>query len=124
MADVNLGPLGAEITLPNLRFIGRPPALSTSTNKQIEEAKMSDGSKRWGFSQIKREWLIILGDLTKVQLDALLTLNALNQTLHFQNNNVDATWYYIVIMSFTWEPERTDIQSMARYKCRAVLKEA
>lgn len=124
MADVNLGPVGAEVTLPNLRFIGSPPALRTSTNKQIKSVTMSDKSKRWDFGQIKRQWSIVLGYLSKTQLDAMLTLNALNQTLHFQNNNVDATWYYVVITSFTWEPERTDMQFIARYKCRMVLKEA
>ena len=124
MADVKLGPAGAEVTLPNLMFTGSPPALPVTVHKQIEKSTMSDGSRRWAFIRNKKEWPLVFGFLTKAQLDSLSTLNALNQILRFQDNNVDATWYNVVITAFTWEPERTDIRSLARYKCRMTLEEA
>lgn len=124
MADVLLGPLGAEVTLPVLSFMGGKPSLPVSADKQIDMATMSDKSRRWNFGMIKRAWSRELGYLTKAQLDALLALNALNQTLHFQDNNIDATWYYVVITAFSWEPERTDILSLGRYKCQITLEEA
>ena len=124
MADVNLGPAGAEITLPALKFMGGPPSLPVSANKQIEEAEMSDKSKRWAFYGIKREWPLIFGYLTLAELNVLRGLNDLNQVLRFQNNNEDATWYNVVITSFRHDPERTDIRSLGRYKCEMILSEA
>lgn len=124
MANVYLGPLGAETLLPVLRFIGSAPSLTVETGKQIERGTMSDGSRRWAFFPIRRTWPLVLGYLSLAQLNILRNLNALNQTLRYQNNNVDATWYNVVITSFSWEPERSDIPNLGRYKCDITLEQA
>ena len=124
MANVLLGPSGSEVTLPKLMFIGSPPSWPVSSNKQMEEADMSDKSRRFAFFGVKREWGIVLGYLSKAQLDSMRTLNALNQILHFQNNNEDATWYDVVISSFSHEPERMDIRQLERYRVEMILREA
>jgi len=124
MADVTLESSIEKITLPNLKFIGSPPSWPVSSNKQIEEATMSDGSKRFGFFQVKREWGISLGYLDKTQLDAIILLNSYNEVLKFVNNNESPAEYEVVISSFGYEPERMDIRQMERYRVEMTLREA
>ena len=124
MANIYLGPLGAEVLLPVLSFMGGRPSLPITENKQLEMGTMSDRSRRWASFPIKREWPLILGFLTLAQMDVLRDLNALNQSLRYQNNNIDATWYNVMITSFKLEQERTDISNLGRYKCDIRLKEA
>ena len=124
MADVTLESIAGVVTLPKLRFIGSPPSWPVSSNKQVEEAVMSDGSKRFAFFQVKREWGIGLGYLDKDQLDAMILLNSYNEILKFVNNNEDATEYSIVITAFGYEPERVDLRGMERYKVTMTLREA
>jgi len=124
MADVWLGPAGSEVLLPKIRFIGSAPSWPISSDKQLEEATMSDGSKRFAFFKIKRVWGIGLGYLDKDQLDAMTLLNSYNQILRLQNNNEDATWYDVVIASFSHEPVRIDLRGMERYRVEMTLREA
>jgi len=124
MADVTLESTVGVVTLPNLRFIGGPPSWPVSSSKQVEEAVMSDGSKRFAFFQVKREWGIALGYLSKTQLDAMILLNSYNEVLKFVNNNEDGIEYNVVISSFSYEPERMDIRQMERYKVEMTLREA
>jgi len=121
--DVKLGPEGAETTLPGLMWIGNPPMWSVTTEKQTEEAVMSDKSRRFAFFDEKREWSVGLGFLNKDNLDIMLALNALKQILRFQNNNEDNTWYYVVISQFSHEPERMDARQLERYKIEMILRE-
>ena len=125
MADVTLlsTTLGL-LTLPNLMFMGSPPSWPVSSNKQMVEAIMSDRSRQFAFFGEKREWGIALGFLTKTQLDDLTTYNELNEILTFVNNNEDATPYCVVISAFSYEPERTDIRQLERYKVEMTLREA
>ena len=85
---------------------------------------MMDKSRRFAFFGVKQEWGIALGFLTKAQLDELITYNELNEILVFTNNNEDATPYNIVIISFSYEPERMDIRQLERYKVEMTLREA
>jgi len=123
MADVTLESTVGVVTLPNLRFIGGPPSWPVSSNKQVEEALMSDGSKRVAFFKVKREWSIALGYLDKDQLDAIILLNSYNEILKFVNNNEDAIEYNVVITAFGYEPERVDLRHMERYKVEMTLRE-
>ena len=127
MADIKLGLSGSEITLPAIKWIeGNKPELPTSIHKQISEAKMSDGSSRWGFysGSEKRTFVWEHGYLTKAQLDQIKTLYGYNQTLRYQNNNEDATWYDVIITSFEYGPIGAGILNLNRYWCRIVLREA
>lgn len=127
MAVIRLGLSGSEITLPTMRWLeGNQPDLPVSIHKQIEEAKMSDGSSRWAIypNSKKREFVWEHGYLSKTELGQIETLSDLNQILRYQNNNEDATWYEVIMISFDYGPVRTDILSLERYWCRIVLKEA
>jgi len=124
MADVTLESTAGVVTLPKLRFIGSSPSWPVSSNKQVEEAVMSDGSKRFAFFKVKREWGIGLGYLDKLQLDAMILLNSYNEVLKFINNNEDAIEYEVVITAFGYEPVRVDLRGMERYKVNMTLREA
>jgi len=124
MADVTLESTVEKVTLPGLMWIGSPPSWPVSTDKQMEEATMSDKSRRFAFFGVKREWGIGLGYLTKAQLEVMRTLNGYNEILKFVNNNEDATEYNIVIVAFSHEPERMDIRQMERYKVEMTLRES
>lgn len=124
MAAVKLGLSGSEVTLPTLQFMGTRPDLPVTIDKQIEEKRMSDGSSRYNFYQMKRIWNRFEGFVTKAELDVLIGLRALNQTLHFQDNNEDATWYNVIMTYFIYRPVRSDIQQLGRYEVEIVLEEA
>ena len=124
LKNVTLESTAGLVTLPGLKWIGSPPSWPVSSNKQMEEAVMSDKSRRFAFFGVKREWGIILGYLSKTQLDAMLLLNFYNEILKFKNHNEDATEYEIVIASFNHEPERMDIRQLERYKIEMTLREA
>lgn len=124
MANVWLGPEGSETLLPVLRFMGSSPSLSVTTKKQTEKARMSDGSFRWAFFEIKRRFPVVLGYLSSAQLTIVKNLNALKQILRYKDLNEEDVWYYVVITEFTHEPERTDARNLGRYKCIMTLEEA
>jgi len=125
MADVTLlsATLGL-LTLPKLTWMGSPPSWPVSSNKQMITAVMSDRSRNFAFFGVKGEMTIILGFLTKTQLDNLKAYNNLAEILTFVNNNEDATEYEVVISSFSHEPERMDIRQLERYRVEMTLKEA
>jgi len=124
MASVKLGLSGSEITLPTPQWIGgNTPSFPVTSNKQIEEKRMSDGSSRYGFYQDKYDWTLMWGFMSKTDLDIIKTLRAYNQTLHFQNNNEDSTWYNVIMVSFNYSPARPDIRQLGRYIVTITLKQ-
>jgi len=90
----------------------------------MKEATMLDGSRSFAFFGVKHVWGIVLGFLTKTQLDAMKTLNSYNEVLQFVNHNEDTTEYDVVISSFNYEPERMDIRQLERYRVEMTLKES
>ena len=123
MANVTLRSTHGRVTLPNLKWIGSPPGWPVSSTKEMEVATMSDKSRRVAFFDEKREWGIVLGYLTKTQLDTMRDLNSYKEILIFVNNNEDATPYNIYISSFTHNPERMDLRQLERYRVEMTLRE-
>ena len=115
---------GGVVTLPGLMWIGPTPSWPVSSNKQLDESTMSDGSKRFSFLPIKREWGITLGYLTKAQLDIMTTLNSYNEVLKFVNPNEDLTEYNVVMSAFSHRPERMDLRQLERYRVDITLRQA
>ena len=112
------------VVLPGLMWMGSPPNWPVSSNKQMIEAVMSDRSRHFGFFGIKREWGIVLGFLSKTQLDTMRTLNALPEILTFVNPNEDETEYDVVISAFSHKPERMDVRQLERYRIEMTLRQA
>lgn len=123
MANMRLGPSGSETILPKLEWMEGRPSLPVSTYKQVTEARMSDGSIRPAFYQVKREFRLEWGFLTLKDLDIIRDLHALNQVLRFQDLNKDDIWYNVIFISFVDEPARTDIRSLGRFRCEIILRE-
>jgi len=123
MANVYLGPTGTEL-LPAVKWVGSAPDWPTTIYPQTEEAKMSDGSRRWAFFSGCEEWGIAFGYLTLAELNTLKAKVALKQTLKFQNNFVDATVYDVVIVAFSYEPVFPAIRGFPRWKADMTLRQA
>lgn len=123
MANVYLGPTGTEL-LPAVKWVGSAPDWPTTIYPQTEEARMSNGSRRWAFFSGVNEWGISFGYLTLAQLDTLRALVALKQTLQFQNNFVDATVYNVVITAFSYEPTFRTMRGFPRWNAEMTLREA
>ena len=122
--EVKLGPEDDFTALPKLMWLkGSPPSWTVSSNKQTEEAVMSDKSRRIAFFDEKREWSIGLGYLSRAQLDSMKAKNALKQILYFVNYNEDTVCYEVYISSFRYEPERMDIRQLKRWKIEMALRE-
>jgi len=125
LSSIQLGPTGGEFTLPVLRYVGSAPALPTTVELQTEEAKMSDGNRRWAFFENKYGWTLAWGYLTYPQLQhPLLHLVGLPQILHYRNNWVSTTWYDVVIVSFSYEFIRSGIKKYKRFRADMTLREA
>jgi hypothetical protein len=124
MATVKLGVSGSEETLPTLRWMGSPPSWPVTPHKKLHEAEMVDGSLRWGYYGKKREWQLEWGYMSKTDLDTMISLYDETETLRFQNNNEDSTWYDVVFVSLDYDPVRMDIRQLNRYKVRITLREA
>jgi len=122
--NVYLGLLGAEVLLPPVLYIGAAPDFPTTIDPQTEEAMMSDRSRRWAFFSGVEEWGLGWGYLIPGQLNALRALVALKQILRFQNNFVDATWYDVVIVAFSYEPVFPGIRGYQHYKADMTLRQA
>jgi len=125
--NVYLGPLGGGIDaelLPVVKYVGAAPGFPVTINPQTEEAKMSDGSRRWGFFSGVEEWGLGWGYLDLTQLNTLRALVALKQILKFQNNFVDATVYDVVIVAFSYEPVFPGIRGYHHYKADMTIRQA
>jgi len=107
-----------------VKYVGGAPDFPVTIDPQTEEAKMSDGSRRWAFFSGVIEWGLGWGYLTLTQLNTLLALVALKQILKFQNNFVDATVYDVVIVAFSYEPVFSGMRDYKYYKADMTLRQA
>jgi len=123
MANVYLGPLGTEL-LPTVLYVGAAPGFPSTIYPQTEEARMSNGSRRWAFFSGVEEWGIGWGYLEPDELNTLKALVELKRTLRFQNNFVDATVYDVVIVAFSYEPVFAGMRDFQKYKADMTLRQA
>lgn len=129
MSSIRMGPAttppgGSAITLPPLRYVGEAPGLPTTIDPQTEEARVSDGNRRWAFFEIKREWSHAWGYLTYGQLTTLLGLVTTPRIMDYQNNWVSTTWRQVVIVSFSYDFIRPGIKKYKKFKADMTLREA
>lgn len=103
MAIRRLGPVGAEITLPSVAI-----SLPVVIRKKMVRAEMSDGSADWAFFKDYKTWGIRFPNITKSELDDLISLRKLNQILRWQNYDESETWYDVVMTDFDYDSEDPD----------------
>lgn len=99
MANINLGPSGAMLTLAHTIT----ESLPTDIGRKIDKFIMSDGSPRYAFFKGQRGWSLQWPKLTAAQLADLVTLRAYSQTLTYQNNDESATIYNVVVTSLSYD---------------------
>lgn len=119
MADKKLGISGSEVTLPAGLIISLP----VGYDQQVVRVTMSDGSRRYGFHNRKRQWQLTWIKITKANLDTLITLCDYNQTLRWQNNDESTTWYDVAITQFAYDSV-DPISATKYYTASMVLEEA
>ena len=103
MADIVLGPEGSEVTLPQLRWRGgSAPEVPTDYDLNVQIEKMIDGSRRVAFFNQKRIFDYEWSGLIKAQKDTIETRANDKQTQRLQDNWESATWYNVVITSFSY----------------------
>ena len=100
MADKSLYRLGfAPVVLLGHLTITLPIDLV----KQVEKARMSDGSFRWAFFQEHRKWTLNFPALETAHLNQLITLVGYDQILQWQNDDEDGVLYDVVITDFSYD---------------------
>jgi len=123
--------VAANGALPDIKYIGSPPALPVSVNPRTDEVEMSDRSRRIAFFDgNKREWSLGWGYLTKAELTFLQGRVALKVQLAYRNEFEElnpgagpAETYFVYIVSLTYEFERTGIRSLQRFRAEMTLRE-
>lgn len=120
MANKNLGLIGdATDVLPGTFTISMPVDMP----KQVEKARMSDGSFMWAFFKEYRRWSLNWTKLTKPELDTLITRWAYDQILKWQNNDESPIVYNVVITDFSYD-SIDPISTTKLYKATMILEEA
>lgn len=103
MPNLYLGPLNSEVPLPTLTGKGSAVAdVPVRLEKQASESTQSDGSKRFGFIAIKRQWSYSWGLLTAAEKETIQTLFDMSQVLKFQDGFESETWYSVFFSAFTF----------------------
>jgi hypothetical protein len=123
--NIYLGPTGNLSTLPQVNWIGTsPPGMPVVPHKQIEEAKMADGSSRFAFYKKKRTFQLEWGALSKNQVNTIEGLYDENQTLVYRNEYDENANYSVVFTEFEYELLKPSYPAENLFRCRIVLQEA
>lgn len=124
-------PPAIKVALPDIEYIGSPPALPVTVESQTEEAVMSDKSRKLAFfgtdNRVWREWTLGWGYLIKTELNSLLTFAETKQILEYENEFEDfgdvAVTYDVYVVSFSYEFVRTGIRDLQRFRADMLLRE-
>lgn len=116
MSTIKIGPSGSEIEIPSVIV-----SLPIDYEKQSTRIVMSDGSRRWGIYQGFRRWTIHCKKLTQSQLDNLIIEYLRIQLLRFQNTYESATWYDVIMVSFSYDS--ADPISTTKYYTATIIVE-
>ena len=96
--------------------------LPIDLTKQVEKARMSDGSFRWAFFQEHRKWRLNFPALLIADLDQLIRLVGYDEILRWQNLDERADIYDVVITDFSYD-SIDPISTIKYYKASMTLEE-
>ena len=125
MADIKLGPLGSETTLPEIKY---PPGsgveIPTDVRKNVDEAKMLDGSARFNIASIHpRSFTLEWDELPWSDVQILAGLCLLNEKLNYINGYTDNVGFPVVVLAWGYVPiAETTGQTTVLYKFTMELK--
>jgi len=103
--------------------------LPIDLTKQVEKARMSDGSFRLAFFQDHRKWKLNFPALVDADLAQLITLVGWDEILRWNNLDEEDHVYEVVITDFSYDsinpiPIGADVLDVKIYKASMVLEEA
>jgi hypothetical protein len=107
MPEIYLGPtIAAAILLPPIRWADEgQPGFPIDYTKQIERAGVLSGAQRFNFKRVHQcRWQLSWDHVHDDELDTLIALDELNQTLLFQNGWEGDGWKEVVIASMEYSP--------------------
>ena len=123
MPDIKFGPEGQELTLPKPRYRSAP-AWTITTERNIIEQEMLDGSFQYEFKDKERKvWPLEWDVLTRDEADDFEWLKSFKTSLRFQNTWDNDTWYTVIISSYELEPLIDIHTDEIKYRVRMILKE-
>lgn len=104
MTTLYLGPSGSEVALPPVRNLsGVPSDQDVNRPSRIESANMADGSIKYNEREhAPRTWTIPFGFLSAAEKAVIDALYATGGAQKFQDNREGATWYDVIILSWTY----------------------
>jgi len=125
MADIKLGPLGSETTLPKPCWqIGSAPDLPYNVEVSVDEAKMSDGSSRFNFAgENSGSFTIPWDGLTWSQVGAIMAVAKLRQLLSYINEYTDNVSHPVAVTSFGYSFKAGTATGTGKYTFSLTLKE-
>ena len=106
MADIKLGLLGTEVTLPVVNeMLGTPPPLPEGYRKQVDMETMLDGSTRGNVKAFSpRTFSLPWARLPIADVTTLIGLAEKNVRLHYQNAWHSATWRWVMVADLQVTP--------------------
>ena len=97
--------------------------------KQVEKARMSNGSFHWAFFQEHRKWKLNFPALVDADLAQLIRLVGYDEILRWNNLDEEDHVYEVVITDFSYNsinpiPIGADVLDVRYYKASMTLEEA
>lgn len=125
MADIKLGPEGAEVTLPQISWRGEAPELPIEYDVGVEKARMADGSHKYNFLKQKRTWSYEWDRLVESDKNIIKTQAEKRQILRLQDNWESTDWHNVVVIGFGIQKLVSSYATdTKRYKVSLTLEEA
>ncbi|MFA5430517.1 MAG: hypothetical protein WC329_05120 [Candidatus Omnitrophota bacterium] len=122
MPNLYLGPSGSEVVLPTLTGKGAAVAdVPVRLDKLAVESVQSDGSKRFGFIAIKRQWSYSWALLTETEKETIQTLYNMGATLNFQDSFESETWYSVFFSVFSFAELRGMSSATDKYYSASIV---
>jgi hypothetical protein len=126
MADIKLGPSGAQVTLPKLCWVsGSAPDIPYDQDSGADEARMCDGSNRVNFRAYSPgTWTLTWDGLVWADVQTILGAAALNAVLVYTNEYTDNTNHNVHVQRLSWGPKpQTIVSGTTRYVVSLMLRE-
>jgi len=125
MAAIKLGILGAEVTLPEIKYApGSGIDLPFNCPKNVDEVSMLDGTSDFIITaNHPRAFPLEWDELTWAEVTTILSICVLEQELSFINEFVDSVAYPVVVLEYSYTPiAETTGQTTILYRFRLELK--
>lgn len=125
MPDIKLGPSGTETTLPAINWMaGGDLGLPIGYKKNVEKSMAINGKTVVNIKpNHQKTWVLDWEYLTASEILTIQGLAEQNAALHFQPNQVDATWYWVWVVSLEVDPIQSTHATTIHFRATLTLEE-